>query len=294
MKKQTKKKLLCVSSVGVLAASVGVFLPALASGFVGAMASDDSITAPAAPVDALTAKEGDSGTYLGYSYKVELVFVFEDFESSVGFSEGIGVWSYPYFNDEYRLGSTLLNIHEGSSSNMGVSLTLGWASNLNQTYTLLLDAGDQYGTNGVYFFGGTRYEYSAFAGLVWSIRTFTPDDSPVYSLAVAVGCIYYGSNDSYWDGYRQGYSNGEGDGYSKGYEEGFQKGSEGKASTEVIDIWSTIGKVISMPFTFVSTAFDSTLFSGTPYEFNVGVLISSVFSVILVVSIFKLIIGFFI
>ena len=67
----------------------------------------------------------------------------------------------------------------------------------------------------------------------------------------------------------------------------------GSGSYEVIDIWSLMSAILTMPFTFFSSFMDFELFSGTPYAFVPSVLIVSIFGIVCIYSIFKIIVGFF-
>lgn len=58
---------------------------------------------------------------------------------------------------------------------------------------------------------------------------------------------------------------------------------------EIVDIPGIMWQILSMPFTFISTAFNLTLFPGTPYQVNISNLLLTVFGVLVFVFIFKLI-----
>ena len=60
---------------------------------------------------------------------------------------------------------------------------------------------------------------------------------------------------------------------------------------EVVDIGGVMFEILGMPFTFISTAFNLTIFAGTPYELNMSILFLSIFAVIVFIFIIKLIIG---
>lgn len=62
-------------------------------------------------------------------------------------------------------------------------------------------------------------------------------------------------------------------------------------SYEVVDIGGIMFDVLGMPFSFISTAFNLTLFPGTPYQVNISTLFLSIFAVIVFVFIVKMIIG---
>ena len=59
--------------------------------------------------------------------------------------------------------------------------------------------------------------------------------------------------------------------------------------TEVVDIPGMMWQILSMPFTFISTAFNLTLFPGTPYQVNISNLLLTIIGVLVFVFIFKLI-----
>lgn len=60
---------------------------------------------------------------------------------------------------------------------------------------------------------------------------------------------------------------------------------------EVVDVGGVMFDVLGMPFTFISTAFNLTIFPNTPYEVNLSTLFLSVFAVVVFVFIVKMIIG---
>ena len=64
-------------------------------------------------------------------------------------------------------------------------------------------------------------------------------------------------------------------------------------ATEVVDIPGTMFTVLGMPFTFVSQAFNLTIFPGTPYEVNISLLLLGVLAVGIFVFIVKILIGYF-
>lgn len=59
---------------------------------------------------------------------------------------------------------------------------------------------------------------------------------------------------------------------------------------EVIDIPGLIWEILSMPFAFISTAFNLTLFPGTQYSINIANLVLTIFGVLVFVFILKLLI----
>lgn len=60
---------------------------------------------------------------------------------------------------------------------------------------------------------------------------------------------------------------------------------------EVIDVGSVMFTILGMPFTFISTAFNLTLFPGTAYELNISYLFLAVIAVLIFVWILKLILN---
>lgn len=61
------------------------------------------------------------------------------------------------------------------------------------------------------------------------------------------------------------------------------------SSYEVIDLPGVMWQILTMPFSFISTAFNLTLFPGTPYQLNISNLIMTIFGVMVFLFIFKLI-----
>ena len=57
---------------------------------------------------------------------------------------------------------------------------------------------------------------------------------------------------------------------------------------EVIDIPSLMWEILSMPFAFISTAFNLTLFAGTPYQLNISNLFMMIFGVLVFIFILKM------
>lgn len=120
---------------------------------------------------------------------------------------------------------------------------------------------------------------------------------------------------SYSQGYQNGYAAGSSAGYSSGYDVGWKAGDaryqegydtgydvgyrmgfirasqEGSGRPQVVDIWPLISAIVTMPFTFMTQGLDWTLFEGSPYEFGVSTFIGTVFVVLMVWKIFKLVIG---
>lgn len=59
---------------------------------------------------------------------------------------------------------------------------------------------------------------------------------------------------------------------------------------EVVDIPSIMWEILTMPFAFISTAFNLTLFPGTPYQVNIANLMLMIIGVLVFIFIFKLLI----
>lgn len=57
---------------------------------------------------------------------------------------------------------------------------------------------------------------------------------------------------------------------------------------EVIDLPSLMWEILSMPFSFISTAFNLTLFKGTPYQVNLSNLFMMIFGVLVFIFILKM------
>lgn len=76
--------------------------------------------------------------------------------------------------------------------------------------------------------------------------------------------------------------------YEQIYENGKQDGIAAGSPT-MLNLYGMFAAVLTMPFTFMSTSFDSTLFEGTPYAFNVSVFLYSVFIVLIVWKILSLV-----
>lgn len=64
-------------------------------------------------------------------------------------------------------------------------------------------------------------------------------------------------------------------------------------SYEVIDIPNLMFTILTLPFSFISQAFNLTLFPNTPYSINIGNLFLSVIAIILLMWLLQKIIGFF-
>lgn len=60
---------------------------------------------------------------------------------------------------------------------------------------------------------------------------------------------------------------------------------------EVINIWGLMLNVLTMPFSFISQAFNVTIFEGSPYAFNISNILLSLIAIILLLWIIKLILG---
>lgn len=60
------------------------------------------------------------------------------------------------------------------------------------------------------------------------------------------------------------------------------------ATYEVVDIPGMMFEIISLPFTFISQAFNLTIFPGTPYQVNISNLILTIFGVLVFIFIFKM------
>ena len=60
-------------------------------------------------------------------------------------------------------------------------------------------------------------------------------------------------------------------------------------TTEVLDMNSLLFTILTMPFAFLSQAFNFTFFEGTPYAFNLSTIILSIISIAILIMIIKLI-----
>lgn len=60
---------------------------------------------------------------------------------------------------------------------------------------------------------------------------------------------------------------------------------------EVVDIGGLMLQIISMPFSFISTAFNLTLFPGTPYQINIGNFILGILAILTILFIIKIFTG---
>lgn len=61
---------------------------------------------------------------------------------------------------------------------------------------------------------------------------------------------------------------------------------------EVVDIWGLAFSMITLPFTFFSTAFNLTIFEGTPYAFNFSWFLVSVLCVLVLITLIRLVLMF--
>lgn len=64
-------------------------------------------------------------------------------------------------------------------------------------------------------------------------------------------------------------------------------------TTEVIDLWGLVATMVSIPFTFLSQAFNLTLFAGTPYAFNFSSLLLTFVCLSVILLILKIMKGRF-
>lgn len=62
-------------------------------------------------------------------------------------------------------------------------------------------------------------------------------------------------------------------------------------TTEVIDIPDIMFTVLTMPFSFISVAFNLTLFPGTPYQVNISALFLAILAVLIFITIMKVLIS---
>ena len=62
-------------------------------------------------------------------------------------------------------------------------------------------------------------------------------------------------------------------------------------NTEIVDIPGTMIYILGMPFTFISTAFNITIFPGTPYQVNLSTLFLSIIAVLVFVFLLKIILN---
>lgn len=60
---------------------------------------------------------------------------------------------------------------------------------------------------------------------------------------------------------------------------------------EVIDLPGMLLSIVTMPFTFISTAFNLTIFPGTPYQVNLSNLFMTIFAVLVFTFLLKVILG---
>lgn len=64
-----------------------------------------------------------------------------------------------------------------------------------------------------------------------------------------------------------------------------------EGTQEIVDIPGLMFQVLTMPFTFISAAFNLTLFPGTPYQINISNLFMAIIAVMAFIFIIKLLIG---
>lgn len=93
--------------------------------------------------------------------------------------------------------------------------------------------------------------------------------------------------------YQLGYDNGEQAGYNTGYTAGNEYGyatgyNDGQAFASPIDIRGLMLNILTMPFTFISQAFNVTMWEGTPYQINLSNLILSLIAIATILFIIKL------
>ena len=65
----------------------------------------------------------------------------------------------------------------------------------------------------------------------------------------------------------------------------------GSTNYEVVDIPGLCFQILTMPFSFMSTAFNITIFQGTPYSINISQLFLSIFALLIFAWLLKLIMG---
>ena len=106
-----------------------------------------------------------------------------------------------------------------------------------------------------------------------------------------------GYNDGQTAGYNTGYTAGETAGYQTGYTEGETAGyntgygigyNDSDAFNHPIDFAPMILNILTMPFTFISQAFDVTLWPGTQYQINIGNFIKAMIAISAILFIIRL------
>lgn len=67
--------------------------------------------------------------------------------------------------------------------------------------------------------------------------------------------------------------------------------NDAEITTEVIDLPGLMWEILSMPFSFMSTAFNLTLFPGTAYQVNISQLLLTIIGILIFIFIIKIIAG---
>lgn len=80
-------------------------------------------------------------------------------------------------------------------------------------------------------------------------------------------------------------------GFDDGYEEGYYDGANFEGHLEVVNFYDVFSMIVSTPLTFLYTALDIELFSGTPYAFNPGTFVLSVLCILMIWRIVVMVIG---
>lgn len=120
------------------------------------------------------------------------------------------------------------------------------------------------------------------------------DDIPVrYTINTIYNTLNQYANGSYAEGYGEGYNDGISEGSATGYQNGYNAGygigyNDSEAFNHPIALQPLMLNILTMPFTFISQAFDVTLWPGTAYEFNFANFIKGIIAIATIMFIIKL------
>lgn len=79
-------------------------------------------------------------------------------------------------------------------------------------------------------------------------------------------------------------------GYDQGLRDGYEQGAQGTA-VEVVNFYDVFAMIVTTPISFLTTALDTELYTGTPYAFNPSVFVLSLLSILMIWRIVVMVIG---
>lgn len=220
------------------------------------------------------------GRYSNSSVGYELEYVFNQYGSFyTGIMQGlpgvpIGVNYSPYIEDVIPNHNNVFGYESYLLCDLGVDLSL------------LLDGRAVED----FMYPSASFTAAAFAQR-YRVSTYRSDFDPVYRNIITGFRPLI--NDLYLWGEYDGQSQSSAfwqQGYDQGFREGYDEGAQGNA-VEVVNFYDVFAMIVTTPISFLTTALDTELYTGTPYAFNPSVFVLSLLSILMIWRIVVMVIG---